>query len=454
MQTTLTTKTQTKIKSQQVLTSQLLQIAGAEIEQLIAREVATNPALDRVDEQSRAAAESAQEQQLASAFDGSVAFTGRLYPAGGDFSGAAHGWSQDVAHVPSLAEFLTNQLTLMVEGIMLEVATYLVHCLDDRGYLRESSEALADDLGIDRLTVERAIKILQDLEPPGIGARNVRECLLIQCTHLENEGIDCTQARRALMEAWDELSSQRWSRAARKLQMSQANIERVRDFIANNLYPHPVLLFDSPQDRAAQYRWVDLIAYRRVGDRQPRYAVDLPGEEAFALRISDMFHHALQKGPSLAVNLTAEDRAWIKTHVDRAQLFILALDQRWATLRRVGEYIVNYQADFLDHGPLSIKPLTRAAVAQELGLHESTVSRAVNHKTIQLPSARIVQLGDFFDSSLAVKETIRQVMSGNSKVLSDRELAEQLRARGFSLARRTVTKYRNQLKLPSSHGRH
>lgn len=452
IQTRLTTKTQVRIQPQQVLISHLLQVSGADIEQLISRELASNPALEPANEGMHTAGERLHRPRLGSSADRSRKSSIRPYAAGNHL-GLGDDWGPDVADFPSQIEVLTSQLALMVEGSVLEIATYLIHCLDERGYLRETPQAVADGLGVDPMAVERAIKVLHDLEPPGIGARDVRECLLIQCRHLEGEGIDCTLARRAITEAWEELCSSRWSRAAAKLRLSQPAMEQVREFIARNLYPHPGLILDGQGYRVQRYPWVDLIVHRQIGDRRPRYVVELPGEEAYELRISGTFDSILRNGPELSDDLTAEDRVWVRDHVDRARMFLCALDQRWSTLRQVGEYLVDYQAGFLDHGPLSIKPLTRASVAQELGLHESTVSRAANQKMIQLPGGRIIPLSDFFDSSLAVKEAMREVMSSSSKILSDRELAEQLHARGFSVARRTVAKYRSQMRIASSHER-
>jgi len=132
-------------------------------------------------------------------------------------------------------------------------------------------------------------------------------------------------------------------------------------------------------------------------------------------------------------------------------MVIGALRQRWETLKRIGEYLIRYQNDFLEHGPFYLKPLTRAVVAQELNVHESTISRAVRDKIIQLPNGRLIPLSDFFDASLATKESIRLLLRDNTKRLCDREIAEGLQAKGMKLSRRTVTKYRREINIGSSH---
>jgi RNA polymerase sigma-54 factor len=148
--------------------------------------------------------------------------------------------------------------------------------------------------------------------------------------------------------------------------------------------------------------------------------------------------------------LPKHERLWIKIHIDQASLIIDALRQRWETLRRIGEFLIEYQMDFLNYGPLYLKPLTRVVVAQNLNIHESTVSRAVSNKLIQLPDGRLNPLSSFFDSSLAAKEAIRFLIRDNAKRLCDREIAEGLQAKGMNLSRRTVTKYRQEINLDPS----
>src|SRR6266511_5094477 len=143
------------------------------------------------------------------------------------------------------------------------------------------------------------------------------------------------------------------------------------------------------------------------------------------------------------------ERAWIQEAVGRARMFINALEQRCATLRQIGEFLVTYQVDFFTAGRRHLKPLTRADAAHALGLHPSTVSRAVSDKILQLPNGRMIQLCELFDASLAAKEAIRELLANNSSPISDNQIAEHLRAQSFDLSRRTVTQYREELGIPS-----
>jgi RNA polymerase sigma-54 factor len=358
---------------------------------------------------------------------------------------------EQLAARPSATERLAAQAALLVDPGDLDIVVYLLGCLDSHGYLRASSEALAGELGVSRAAVERAMRALHELEPPGIGARDVRECLLIQCARLESQGADGELTRRILAEAWDDFVSQRWEAAARKLGVTKKEIENARRFVANNLYPYPLLMLEDATDGHELFPYVDLIVHREAHGHSVSYSLEIPGAEEFELRVSPGFESALGAGADDGNALLPGERAWIRTHLERARLFMAALNRRWATLRRIGEYLVAYQADFMEHGWRHLKPSTRARLAQALGLHESTVSRAVADKTMQLPDGRLVLLSDLFDNSLAAKEAMRNLLAAAPKALSDHEIADHLQAEGISLARRTVAKYRHQLNIPSSY---
>ncbi|MBP1693338.1 MAG: rpoN, partial [Chloroflexi bacterium] len=134
--------------------------------------------------------------------------------------------------------------------------------------------------------------------------------------------------------------------------------------------------------------------------------------------------------------------------MERARLFIASVEQRWSTLRCIGEYLLEYQRDFFERGPAALHPLTRAQLAAELGCHESTVSRAVSEKILQTPEGRLMPLATLFDATLPVKAAIQRLLSEQPGRLSDQEIAGHLQAQGWPVARRTVAKYRSQMIVP------
>jgi RNA polymerase sigma-54 factor len=228
-------------------------------------------------------------------------------------------------------------------------------------------------------------------------------------------------------------------------------IAEARRFIVKNLYPYPLSLIEADAGRTALLSQPDLIIRRDHRGGQI-YQVEVPGCEEYQLRVNNGFAATLSAHNG-GRDLSADDAAWLQVHLSEARLFIASLQQRWATLRRIGEYLTRYQADFLAHGPRHLQPLTRAAISAALGLHESTVSRAIRDKVVQMPDGHLLLLADFFDGSLAVKTALRELLTADGQTMSDRELAQALERQGLLLARRTVAKYREQLSIPISHRR-
>lgn len=348
-----------------------------------------------------------------------------------------------IASRPPVLEELERELRLIAPGHCVAAAIYLLYSLDSRGYLTVARDALADEMGTSLQVVDEALEALHQLDPPGIGARDPRECLLLQCHRLEQEGVDCEPARRILTEAWDDFAHLNWEGVARKVGLSIDAVEAAREFVARNLYPYPLHITGSTL-RGTVLPQPDLMVTRESQEGRVLYGIQIPAEEVWGLRISDSFQRFEPLGEASA--MSGSEQAWVRTHVERARLFMAALDQRWRTLRRVGEYLIEHQSGFLDHGPRELRPLTRAAVAQSLGVHESTVSRAVSEKTVQLPGGRLLPLSVFFETGLPIKQAIAAVVAGSNGRLSDREISVRLKSEGFNLARRTVAKYRQEMR--------
>lgn len=464
MQARLLLKLQPQVRLQQVISSALLAASGAELEELIADELAANPALERTGDrdswqrrQAHPDAPVAGSPATEHAIDPELRRT-RTRP--GREPGAAQA-GQQIAAVPTVHERLASQLALLAAGDEFTLALRMLQLLDGHGYLRATSAELAVELGTEIAATERAVQLVQELEPPGVGARDLRECLLLQCAHLAAalcpaDAELCAVTRRMLEEAWDEFAAQKWKALGRKLRVDAATVQAVRRFIARNFYPYPLGLIEAGGAPSMPVQ-PDVIIRRagRAGDC--RFMVEIPESERFSLALSSAFAHALhaRRGsvpgsvPGGVHSLGADDAAWVNLHVCRARLFLAALRRRWATLRLICEYLATYQAEFFAQGPRGLKPLTRATVAAALGLHESTVSRAIREKFVQLPDRRLMPLADFFDNSLAAKAAIRELLAVQSCGMSDREIVAALDAQGFRLARRTVAKYREQLNLPA-----
>lgn len=439
MQTRLGLKQQLKVAPQQVLVSTLLQATLVDLDELITKELADNPALERVHPQS--------------AWDDLPPPAPPVHAASAQTESAStlDDWAEQMVDQPSLVEQLTTQLTLLPAGPNCDLAVMLLHYLDNHGYLRVATATLTEELGIEPTALETAIGLLHTLEPPGIGARNLRECLQIQCAHLAADGIDCALVMRILTEAWDAFCQEQWTGIAHQLQVKRAAVVDAQRFIRCHLYPYPLALVSHIPMPTAPVR-ADLVIQRRIAVDTYAYSIEIAAPAYQRLQINSGFADMLRRANQRDCMLSAEAR-WLHSHIQRARHFMAALQQRWATLYRIGAYLITYQQAFLTEGALALKPLTQAMAAAALGVHEATVSRAVHDKYVQLPDGRLLTLAAFFDHTLPAKETIRQVLAAANRPLSDQEIADCLHTKGITLARRTVAKYREQLKIPVSYCR-
>ena len=429
MDTKLAFQTQLTVGPQLLMSSRLLSLPGTEIESLISQELAENPALELVGPP-------------------------RLYGELGYVPATRQGLETLIERIPyheSAVDRLLNQLNLLAAGPDRDLAGHLLHRLDARGYLNAPLEETAAELGASLTDLERALQLLHQLEPPGVGARDLRDCLLIQCRQFEGGGDVRRLLCRMLEECWDDCVNQRWPAVARHLAVSPQAVAASWRYLRRHCYPHPLALIagDSPQEETLACP--DLVIHFEPGD-QPPYRLEVPGAERFELRLSTVFERAWRAADGAqAQELTPVQQAWVAAWLERARMFIAAANQRWTTLKRIGQAIIHHQEAFLEAGPRFLKPMTQAYLAAELGLHESTISRAISGKVVQLPDGRLRPIADLFDPSLAAKEAIRQLMVRAKTPLTDREIAAYLQSEGLPLARRTVAKYRQQLHLNSSH---
>jgi len=322
MHTGFALKTKLKTSPQLIFTGNLLQVSVAEIEQYINDELARNPALELVN---RPHLIRTKENEYTS-----------------------------IEMQVSAIDRLAAQIRLMVERCDLDVAVFLLHSLDKHGYIRVSSKALAAELGVTTATVERIIRILHQLDPPGIGARDLQECLLIQCDHLAADGTDCSVVSRMLTETWDDFTRHRWPRISRQLGITKQAIDHARQIIFRHCYPYPLLLVKDSNRRNESLHHADLIIHREAKNGAGTFKIDIPEAGSYVLSINTSFENALRKNDDS--ELSAEAQSWISASIERARLFITALNQRWETLHRIGVYLAKYQKEYLQHGPLYMKP--------------------------------------------------------------------------------------------------
>jgi RNA polymerase sigma-54 factor len=322
-----------------------------------------------------------------------------------------------------------------------EVLRYLIENVDDRGYLVAESDEVAERFRLSRAQVEAAVKALQKMDPAGVGARDLKECLQLQIDYLDQTGEGNPLARRVLTRCWDELVARREDRIVTRLKVSPAEVTRALQFLQQALSPYPGALF-RPSEHRGQISTPlvrpDILFIRT--------------EAGFIVELARDFEQAVSVAPLWKRLAEGEDghsdeamRRYIRDHVDRAQNFMAGVSRRGRTLRAIAKEIAQVQLGFLEtRNRAFLKPLTRQALAEKLKLDESVISRAVADKWAQLPSGEILPLDAFFGNSQAVREALLNLISGedSNHPYSDDDIAAILTEQGFPLARRTVAKYR------------
>jgi len=355
----------------------------------------------------------------------------------------------------SLNDFLLHQLAeLDIDDDIEQIAERIISTLNasDGGYLRTP---IADMLmpghsKEDLARAEEALRIVQSLEPTGIAARDLSECLILQIDSKHHHFEDLQKLIRFHL---NDLAENRLPQISKKTGFSIERIQDLRDDL-HLLNPKPGAAF---LETYVPNVTPDIILEQ---DESGEYRVRLDDDRVPNLFISDYYRQRLQ-----ASDCSVEEREFIKQKINGAQWLIDSIEQRRSTLTKVAEAIVEHQKRFLDEGPEAIEPLKMQQIADKVGVHVTTVSRAVDDKWIQTPRG-ILPLRRFFvggtqtdDGDDVAWDTIRLKLQelidkeDKSKPFSDEALVDELRATGMSVARRTVTKYRKKMGIPSSRQR-
>jgi RNA polymerase sigma-54 factor len=340
----------------------------------------------------------------------------------------------------SLAEHLSRQLCMGQHGArLLDLAEWIIWNLDPDGYLREDLYRLAAVAGADATEGERALVIVQSIDPTGVGARSLEECLLLQ---LRAQVDPDPVAMRLVDGHLKALAEKRYDDLARALRQPTDRIMQALAAI-RRLEPRPGRPFgDAPAQTVRPE-----VAIEKVGDD---YRVVLRDDDVPRARVS-------QQGWAEAAAEKGEVRGYLGQRLQAASWLATALERRRHTVRGVVQSIVRRQPDFLEHGPAHLRPLSLRQVAIDVGVHESTVSRAVAHRYVDTPHG-VFALRSFFSnrlpgdpagvvSSLAARQRIREIVAAEDPAcpLADGKIAGALAAVGIRIARRTVVKYRDLL---------
>lgn len=479
LQHTQTTALQQKLAPQLIQSLRLLQMPTLELEQLIQQELETNPLLE-MDEETDADAEreedeipeetlEEEDEQIEPEaleelkfdeadldnldkdrfdekdWDHYLNESGYSAPKE-EFDPNVEDWHNDSAGRISLEDTLREQLLLtdLSDSDMI-IAEYLIGNIDEDGFLGCALEEISDVLGVDVSDVERVLRVIQTLDPPGVGARDLRECLLIQ---LRDQGIEDGLVIAIVQDHLDDWLNRRYSKITRLLGVERENMREAEEIIAR-LNPKPNV---DPEPAVNLNHVIPDLEVQKIGDE---FVVSLTDRNVPALRVNPLYRTLLTQSERSG----KDARQFVVDRLNSARWFIGAIHQRRTTMVKVMRCIVDAQFEFFEKGVGHLRPMVLQEVADKVGMHVSTISRVSNGKYVQTPHG-VFELKYFFDGGLSrddgddisarsVKEKIAKMIREEDpkNPLSDQRIAEILKEEGIDIARRTVAKYRDQLAI-------
>ncbi len=358
-------------------------------------------------------------------------------------------YDQTLTRLPSLSDHLLWQLHLSTSdpGLM-KGGEWIIGNLDDDGYLCATLEELAQQSGLSLREMEQALDLIQGFDPPGIGARDLRECLLIQARQMDLQG---TLVEKIILDHLGDLEKKKYTTIAKELNITPQEVMEASQIIVHELEPKPGRPYLSAD---ANYVVPDVTVIK-VEDR---YVVQLNDEGLPRVRINPYYRRLL----SMKEGIDKTTKEYVEERLRSAQWLIKGMEQRNRTIYKVAESIVKFQIEFLDKGISDLRPLVLKDVAEDIGMHESTISRVTTNKYMHTPQG-IFSMKYFFTtgfsmgsgngndiSSLTVKDTIQKMIKEEDPAtpLKDQQIVDVLKAQGIDIARRTVAKYREELRIP------
>jgi len=432
-------------------TMSLLVLSNTELQERVNAELSTNPALELLDERVCPTCHrvinprgicpicSLGDQKT---LDPIVFLSPRetFYTARKTLAEETNPYQEPIAP-ESLATNILQQLAADLEPDERRLAAYILSSLDDDGFLQDHPALIAQTNRIPLSKVQRVLKLISQADPPGLATPGPREALLAQLDLFDQRLPLVTYARRIIQESFKELGRKDYDAIAERLEIPVYKIRQAESFIQDSLNPYPARAFwgsvhqtTSPDPNV--YHSPDIRISRNPINPEGSLLVEIFTPMAGWLRVNPLIREVM----STADGEQAE--AWSQ-HVERATLFVKCLQQRNNTMRRLMETIVSEQRNFILKGDRHLKPSTRARIAVDIGVHESTISRAVANKSVELPNGRIIPLSRFFDRSLHIRDRVKEIIQKEPRPLTDEEIVKILSKEGIKIARRTVAKYRS-----------
>ena len=348
----------------------------------------------------------------------------------------------------TLKDILNAQIDIAFSDPKInQSAKFVIEYIDKDGYIRTPPEVIAKDLKMDVSDVQNIIKEIKEFSPPGIGAKDLRESLLIQLRYFNEEN---TVAYKILDMCYEEFKENAVEKIAEKIKVSEDDVKKAIKRI-KQLNPRPSADFTGG---AVEYIVPDVFCEYKNG----KYVVKVDDSYIPPMRISAKFKEMLLAPEKY----TKEEIRWVKEKVKRALYFFKLLEDRKKHLKRLVEFLIERQKDFIENGKSFLKPLSLKEIAEKLNLSDSTISRMLKSRYLQTPKG-VIPLRDFLSRSIRryggrvsqdmVKEIVRKIIENESEPVSDDEICKALNSQGFKISRRTIAKYRKDMGIPPKNRR-
>lgn len=413
----------------------VLQMGTEELNQCIEEEVLSNPMLDYAKEPEKKEVRRSQGE--------GIGYYSRKKTEDTDYQSYLNAIADEKSEDTELAEYLRMQLyTKKISPRRQKIGEYLIECLEESGYLKMDMDELAKGIGLSKEELEREIRFMQTLEPCGVFARDLKECLLLQ---VEGEEQMQRQACLLIEKYLDEIAQNKIPQISKQTGLTTAEITKTIRYIKEELEPVPGRGYGCANRN--EYIYPDIT----VKEDEKGYRIILNKEKVHTLELNREYL------PMLGQVHSSEENKYLKEQYQKAKILLQNIGKREETLAAVAEAIVDWQREFFEKGKASLKPMNLLDIAQELDVHESTVSRAVRDKYLECRWG-IFELKYFFSNKTSdgnncnvltcIQEIIRS--ENKQKPLSDAKIAEQLEKKGIRISRRTVTKYREQMQIPNT----
>jgi len=465
---TLAHKLEQRLSPQQIQLMKLLQVPTMELDQRIKQEIEENPALEEGADREEDEFEANDEQEIREDEDFDI---GEYLSDDADYKTRVSNKGKDdeekvipLSGDQTFQERMTEQLHLLnFSETQFMIAVTIIGNLDESGYLNREIEAIVDDLAFssnvstNEEEVEEVLKVIQELDPAGVGARDLQECLLLQIQRKQDGDITKYTALKILEDHFEEFTKKHYSKILKKLEIDDEDLkEAIAEIVKLNPKPGGSM-------KEASGNFQQIIPDFIITENEGRLQLALNGRNAPELRVSGDYKNMLKKYAEGAVNSKSDKEAlsFVKQKLDGAKWFIDAIKQRQNTLLLTMDAIMTYQKSFFLTGDeTNMKPMILKDIAEEVHLDISTISRVANSKYVQTDHG-IFSLKFFFSESLStdsgeevstreVKKILSEAVDGEEKrkPLTDEKLANLLKEKGYNIARRTVAKYREQLNIP------